>query len=210
MAASRTSPCQRRPAHRPARLTRAVGVLCLLGIVPCAQAASIHRCVDARGNVAYQDVPCAAGTQGSELALTPQPAIGGTGEAASRTAGASHRSTPPAQRARATRMPRAKPAVSWECRTADGELFYRHTRCPASVPGDGVVRNAFTERTTRKPRRSARGAWERVPVQGRKLPRAVACERIRAPAAAVRDGHLRDEHVATYDHLMGRDPCTGA
>lgn len=199
---------RQRPYPRTQALAlRALATLCLLGSVPCVQAA-VYRCVDAHGHVAYQDVPCAADAHGGEVALTPQPTIGGAAEAPPQSRAAPHRPAPSSPRV--ARMPRAKPAVSWECRTADGELFYRHTRCPASVPGDGVVRNAFIERTTRKPRRNRRGAWERVPVQGRKLPRAVACERIHAPAAAVRDGHLRDERVSTYDHLMGRDPCSGA
>jgi hypothetical protein len=86
-------------------------------------------------------------------------------------------------------------------------VFYRHTRCPASVPGDGVVRDAFVERTRGSATRNRRGAWQRVPVHGRKLPRAEACRLIQSPAAAVRDGHLRDERVSTYDHLTGRDPC---
>lgn len=181
--------------------------LVLLATIPCAQAASTYRCVDARGNLAYQDVPCAAGARQSEIELAPQPAIG-RGEATTHApAGTPRRARTRGTTGRATRAPRAQPALSWECRSADGEVFYRHTRCPASVAGDGVVRNAFTERTTRKARRNPRGAWQRVPVHGRRLSRGEACARIQSPAAAVRDGHLRDERVSTYDHLMGRDPC---
>jgi hypothetical protein len=47
-----------------------------------------------------------------------------------------------------------------------------------------------------------------VPVRGVKIPRAEACRRIHSAGAAVRDGHRRDATVSTYDHLMGRDPCT--
>lgn len=187
-------------------LARALCAACLLLALPGAEAAA-YRCVDARGHVAYQDVPCAAGARQSEIELAAQPPIGNADETrAVRTASPRRPAAQPG-RARAPRATPAKAATSWECRTTDGEVFYRHARCPGSVAGDGVVRNAFTERTTRKARRNPRGAWQRVSVHGRKLSRAEACARIQSPAAAVRDGHLRDDRVSTYDHLMGRDPC---
>jgi hypothetical protein len=97
--------------------------------------------------------------------------------------------------------------MSWECHAADGEVFYRHKRCPSSVPGDGVVRSAYAETFTGRHSRRRHTAWDRVPVHGKKIPRAEACRRIHAAGAAGRDGHLRDVRVSTYDHLMGRDPC---
>ncbi len=195
---------------RPSHACRTAATLLVIGLLfaaPCAHAAA-YRCTDAHGQVAYQDVPCAVGATQREIALVPQPAIGDADEVRAVRLRAPQRATRPR-----TRKPtgRAKPVVaatSWECRTADGEVFYRHTRCPASVPGDGVVRNTFVERTRGKPTRNRRGAWQRVPVHGRKVSRAEACQRIDAPAAAVRDGHLRDARVSTYDHLMGRDPCS--
>jgi hypothetical protein len=46
-------------------------------------------------------------------------------------------------------------------------------------------------------------------VHGVRISRAEACRRIHSAGAALRDGHLRDASVSTYDHLMGRDPCSG-
>jgi hypothetical protein len=97
--------------------------------------------------------------------------------------------------------------MSWECRAADGEVFYRHKRCPSSVPGDGLVRSRYSEKMSSRHTGGNRNAWSRVRVHGVKVPRAEACRRIHSAGAAVRDGHLRDADVSTYDHLMGRDPC---
>ncbi|HKZ09172.1 MAG TPA: hypothetical protein VJL61_00535 [Rhodanobacteraceae bacterium] len=98
--------------------------------------------------------------------------------------------------------------MSWECRAADGEVFYRHTRCPSSIVGDGVVRTGYAEKQARQNTRARHNAWSRVRVHGTRIPRAEACRRIDSASAAVRDGHLRDANVSTYDHLMGRDPCS--
>jgi hypothetical protein len=100
--------------------------------------------------------------------------------------------------------------MSWECDAANGEVFYRHARCPGSVPGDGTVRSGYAEKASGPGMRSRKGAWGRVPVHGKKIPRSEACRRIHSAGAAVRDGHARDETVSTYDRLMGRDPCDGA
>ncbi|MGH8125934.1 MAG: hypothetical protein ACREPK_08810 [Rhodanobacteraceae bacterium] len=99
--------------------------------------------------------------------------------------------------------------MSWECRAADGEVFYRHKHCPSSVPGDGVVRSHYTEKMSSGHSRRRRNGWGRVRVHGVRITRAEACRRIHSAGAAARDGHLRDATVSTYDHLMGRDPCIG-
>ena len=66
---------------------------------------------------------------------------------------------------------------------------------------------AYAEKQSRENMRGRHNAWSRVRVHGVKVPRAEACRRIHSAGAAVRDGHLRDADVSTYDHLMGRDPC---
>jgi hypothetical protein len=180
-----------------------------------AHAASIYQCADAHGHLAFQDIPCAADARQRKLDLHPLPAIGNPAEvaAAERRRDAAHARHAP-RTARSTRKKpassrrsRVKPAMSWECRAADGEVFYRHNRCPASIAGDGVVRSAYAEKQARKSIRGRHNAWGRVRVHGIKVPRAQACRRIHSAGAAVRDGHLRDANVSTYDHLMGRDPC---
>ncbi|MGH8118145.1 MAG: DUF4124 domain-containing protein [Rhodanobacteraceae bacterium] len=198
--------CQRSRRGGPRR-ARLLAVLLMWFVAAGAVAAPVYRCTDAQGHVAFQDAPCPTSTQQEKRPLVAQPLIGSPGE---RTAEA-----PPSRRQTATprlrkRAPRAaaKPPMAWECRVADGEVFYQHTRCPASVPGDGEVRVRFADRAgwKRKPKREhARG---RLPVHGVPVTRAEACRRMEPVRAAGRDGHLRDQRASTYDRLMGRDPCS--
>lgn len=189
-----------------------VRVACLLALwigFGVLHAASIYKCVDAQGHVAYQDVPCPAHAQQRKIGLQPLTMIGNATEAAAggkRTRHAHKRRSSRGRRHTRQRR-RSNPVMSWECRAADGEVFYRHTRCPSSVPGDGVVRTRYAETPATSHSRRRRNAWSRVPVHGVKIPRSEACRRIHSAGAAVRDGHRRDARVSTYDRLMGRDPC---
>ena len=177
-------------------------------IVAGAHAASVYRCVDALGRIAFQDTPCAAQARQHKLDLQPQPLIGAPGEHAARVATTKHSRGIVRRSKKSKRTARVKPATSWECRAADGEVFYRHTRCPGSIPGDGVVRwRDGGDPPSVKRSRHRRNAWGAVPVNGKKINRVEACRRIHSAGAAGRDGHTRDETVSTYDHLMGRDPC---
>jgi hypothetical protein len=186
--------------------------LLLLAIAARADATPIYRCIDAHGHPAYQDIPCARHTRQSKFDLHRLPTIGDPAEvAASRARLHSVRDRHAVRHAgrphRARRRVRAKTRMSWECRADDGEVFYRHSRCPGSVAGDGVVRGRYAESMSTRYPRSRHDAWSRVRVHGVRIPRAVACRRIHAAGAAGRDGHQRDATVSTYDHLMGRDPC---
>lgn len=181
-----------------------------------AHAASVYKCVDAQGHLAYRDTPCAADAQQRKLDLRPLPTIGDPSEVAASKRAPTHYARPWSRerktaRARkpSMRATRPKPETSWECRAADGEVFYRHRRCPSSIPGDGVVRGDYAETQSGKRSRGRRDAWARVRVHGTKIPRAEACRRIHSAGAAGRDGRTHDETVSTYDHLMGRDPCGG-
>lgn len=191
---------------------RAAGAIALLICMTGAHAATVYQCVAANGGITFRDTPCATGTQQTRLEPAGQPLIGAPGEAAARARHAvtkqrhaKSRSRPPPRRGTAV-----KPKMSWECHAGDGEVFYRHARCPGSVPGDGTVRSGYAEKLSSRRTRSRHDAWSRVPVHGVKIPRSEACRRIHAAGAAGRDGHLRDDRVSTYDHLMGRDPCDGA
>ncbi|HET7222778.1 MAG TPA: DUF4124 domain-containing protein [Rhodanobacteraceae bacterium] len=172
-----------------------------------AHAASVYRCMDAHGHLAFQDTPCVVHAQQRKFDLEPQPLIGAPGEMAARMARTAPRHTQARPRRHSARAARAKSVMSWECRAADGEVFYRHTRCPSSIPGDGIVRSAYAEKMSRESTGRRHNAWSSVRVHGIKIPRAEACRRIHSAAATGRDGHLRDANVSTYDHLMGRDPC---
>lgn len=190
-------------------LARAGCFLLLWIIVAGAHAASIYRCADAQGRVAFQDTPCAAQARQRKIELEPQPLIGAPGERAARAAATLHQRGATRSRKKTGRTARVKPATSWECRAANGEVFYRHARCPGSIPGDGIVRwKDGGDPPSGKRSRHRRSAWGTVPVHGRKITRQEACRRIHSAGAAGRDGHARDETVSTYDHLMGRDPCS--
>ena len=183
--------------------------LLLWVLVTSAHAASVYRCVDVHGHLAYQDTPCAVQARERKLDLRPQPLIGAPGEHEARVAVTTRSRDTARPSKKSRRTARVKPATSWECHAADGEVFYRHTRCPGSIPGDGVVRwQDGGDPPSGKRSRHRRNAWGTVPVHGKKITRAEACRRIHSAGAAGRDGHARDETVSTYDHLMGRDPCS--
>lgn len=195
--------------------TQLAHVLILYSIAAGAQAASVYKCMDAQGHLAYRDTPCAAHVRQSKLNVQPLPTIGDPAEVAARRArphGTSSRQVSRGARSHqhathASRRANTQQTTSWECRAADGEVFYRHARCPGSIAGDGTVRSGYAEKMSSRRTRGRQNAWSRVRVQGRKIPRSEACRRIHAAGAAGRDGHLRDDAVSTYDHLMGRDPC---
>lgn len=200
--------------HASARgvLSQLVCMFALWTAAGALYAAPVFKCVDAQGHVAYRDIQCPARAQQTRIELQAQPTIGDADEAAAARARASvshHTRTATHSRRHPVRRKRAKPAMSWECHAGDGEVFYRHKRCPGSVPGDGTVRVDYASTKPRNQPRRHRNAWSRVRVHGTKVSRAEACRRIRGVGASSRDGHLRDATVSTYDHLMGRDLCSG-
>lgn len=174
-----------------------------------AHAASLYRCVGAHGETAYRDTPCPATAHQHKVAVDPQPLIGAPGEHAARIAATPPKRATPRRR-RSHRVRASKPQMWWECRADDGEVFYRHARCPSSVPGDGTVRAAYMEPPADGRRHRIKTAWDRVRVHGVKVPKTEACHRIHAVAASSRDGYRRDDTVSVYDRLMGRDPCGNA
>lgn len=202
---------RRRPARipRPDRIVRVACTAALLLAASATHAAEVYRCTDATGQRVFQDTPCAAQARQAKLTVAGQPLID-PGARSARSGDAvepavTHRQPRRAMPPRRT----AKPPTSWECRAANGEVFYRHARCPSSVPGDGVVRAGDAETMANPRGRERHDAWRRVPVHGVKVLRSVACRRIEGAGAAVRDGHLRDERGDTYERLTGRDPCRG-
>lgn len=176
-------------------------------VLPPAVAATIYRCTGPHHEQVFQDTPCAEPGASSILVIRDLPLID---PATPHATGALPTKAGPRSGALRQRTPRAAGMSerSWECRAANGEVFYRHARCPGSVPGDGVVRVDYAERrATEKPGRRET-AWAPVPVRGTAVPRAEACHLIHAAGAAGRDGHLRDDHGSAYERAMGRDPCS--
>ncbi len=184
--------------------------LLLLFLAVCAapaRALTIYKCTDAQGGIAYQGVPCAGGSNGAPVALRPEPVAAAPATVAS-PANAPSRSA--ATRARAPKMPRPRtpretvvtvaPDASWECRAANGDVFYQYSPCPTAVAGEIEIRHEAT-------RGRSAGRSATVAVSGRSIARTEACRRIHAPSASDRSGHERDEDVSTYERNLGRDPC---
>jgi hypothetical protein len=184
--------------ERPRR--RRNGVLCalaLLGILaPCAAGAAqkVYRCADAAGPASYQDRPCANPAHERVIELAPPPpSVGSPGQAGSPAPRPSAAPRKTKRNAGQRSGNRRDAVTSWECRAANGELFYRHSACPATIPG--------------KAQHGGRSESVAVRVQSKPLPRRDACRRMQAAGSIGRAGRERDETVTTYERKLGRDPC---
>lgn len=166
-------------------------LVALLHPAGLALAAPVYRCLQG-DEVAYQDHPCAGSAVQHELRLVEPAAV-----VAPKTSVTTPRASSVPVRAARRGVRHAAPPVllSHECRSRDGALFYRHDRCPASIPASGPGGN-----------RSRGLGNATVPVSGRTLPRRDACKRMRASSAG-RQGSEHDERVGTYERNLGRDPC---
>lgn len=182
--------------------------------------ATIYKCTDGKDHIAYQARPCAAHLHSQVMALkaAPAPPAGESpGNDRSDGTGARHssgdattgnpsrparRRAPPGNRSGATgrRLEADTASQSWECRVANGEVFYQHSPCPDRVVAASEQRDSAT-------RGRRRGAAAAAAVSARPLPRSEACLRIHAASASGRAGHERDEDVSTYERNLGRDPC---
>jgi hypothetical protein len=161
------------------------------------RAESVYKCVDANGDIAYQQVSCAAAQQQSTIAITPAP----------RPAPPPHyllarQSEETAPRSRF--MARAVKETAFECRASDGRLFYRLGSCPHSIAGEIPASAGKSHRGKTGAARNSGGATS---VSGRRVPREQACREIHRAGAIGRDGHEFDEHVSTYERNLGHDPC---
>jgi hypothetical protein len=155
-------------------------LLVLLAAASGAGAASVWRCESADGGVAFQDAPCRADASATQVQLAPLPPPAASPEYRLPARAATHARVP------ARRAPAAP--LSWRCEAANGEVFYRHARCPATI-------------RTAAP--GGRGASASVRVSATPLPRSEACRLMRR----ARPGHERDERVSTYERNAGRDAC---
>jgi hypothetical protein len=180
------------------RAAAIAAVIAWAGLIGCARsvhAESVYKCRGA-GVIAFQDRPCASAQAESLVEIAPAPAP-------SKSPDYGHVSRDDrGERPRGTSLSRGNPkehhdAVSYECRAANGELFYRHTACPKQI--------AMPSSSASSPR--GRSAKERqgYAVSAQALPRSEVCRRIASGGS--REGHERDDRVPTYDRNLGRDPC---
>jgi len=186
------------------RSIRAAGVLISLALAQTAFAESVYKCRDVRGAIAYQDHACGDGARQTriEVASAPPPppataaaAASDRGEVRGHRTSYSHREASAAS-SRVVHS-RDREAGSYECRAANGEVFYRHSSCPKSISTQDIARGGARGKRSRDLARSEVSA---VP-----LSRSEACRRL--AAAGGRAGRDRDEQVSTYDRNAGRDPC---
>lgn len=168
-----------------------LAVLCLALPIAGSAAPKVYRCAAGAGPAIYQDRPCADPARQRVIEFAPAPVADAPLVDAAR---ASPRPPSAPRTPKRKAMPRAE-VTSWECRAANGEVFYRHSRCPGSIPGNA---------TGARGKRSGAGG---VAVRAIELPRREACRRIRSGGASGRAGRARDETVSTYERNLGRDPC---
>lgn len=171
-----------------------------------AHAQTVYRCVIGHERVAFQSEPCSTRARQTQLNVQPLPLV----QSVVATPIASY-DEHPSRRRGDSRRAKLKQEMSYECRAGNGEVFYRHARCPRSIAGDGIARfgaNQYRKSASRG-RRRMNNAWSAVSVTSRKIPRIEACKQINAVIAGGRDGNANDEQVSVYDHDIGRDPCRG-
>jgi len=189
------------PTGRTTRWYEWLLILLLLGLASGARAASVYKCTGAQGEAAYQSQPCADGQQAKVIGIAPAPAY-----APSPHYALDHdetvRSARTAARGRSGERREAAP-VSYECRAADGQLFYRHGSCPHSIP----AAHARAASASTHGKGAARGSGVTVSVSPQRIAREEACHEIQRAGSAGRAGHEHDEVVSTYEHNLGRDPC---
>jgi hypothetical protein len=178
----------------------AVGtVIAWATLIGCAQyvhAESVYKCRGTDGAVAFQDRPCASAQAESLVEIIPAPPSSKSpdyGRASRDDRGERSRGT---QRSRGNPKER-RDAQSYECRAADGEVFYRHTACPKQIAASGPLSTSSSRGRSAKEKGYA--------VSAQTLPRSEACRRIASGGS--REGHERDDRVPTYDRNLGRDPC---
>ncbi|MGA9334478.1 MAG: DUF4124 domain-containing protein [Rudaea sp.] len=165
-----------------ARWLCASSSVALLIVAVCVNAETVYKCIDGDGGIAFQAQPCAATQQQSTVALAQAPAY-----AASPTYAVDAKRANKRHKTTRSRTPALK-EFSFECRSSDGQVFYRHRGCPHRVAGSDNAR-------------------KQVGVSATKISREYACAQIHRAGAIGRPGHKHDETVSAYDHNLGRDPC---
>src|SRR5512146_720378 len=190
------------PTGRSTRWYEWLLILLLLGLAGGVRAETVYKCTNAHGDVAYQSQPCAGDQHATIIEIPPPPPLAPSPHYAVDHERA-ERTSAGARRARSGGRREAQP-MSYECRAADGRVFYRHGSCPHSIPA-GSVRGGVA--TTHARGGSRRVSGTTVSVSAQRIPREEACYEIQRAGAAGRAGHEHDEVASAYEHNLGRDPC---
>lgn len=170
--------------------------LLLLALACGARADSVYKCTGSDGAIAYQGMPCALAQQTSiEIAPAPSYTASPTYAVPAQGMTRSSRTTRDARR----NLREDRGETSYECRVANGDVFYRHSSCPKSMSGAAAGAKASA--------RSSSASTQKLTVSAREVSRAEACAQIHRPGAIGRRGREHDDDVSTYDRNLGRDPC---
>lgn len=174
-----------------------VAWLSTCAIAPSVHAEAVYKCSGTDGAVAFQDRPCLKTQAESQVEIAPPPPPAPSPEY--RLASRSDRGA--AARTSRQANPRAAVEVlSYECRAANGELFYRHGACPNQITAKARASGGASRK------RSGTEA-QTYAVSAQALSRKDVCRRIASAGSIGRAGRERDESVSTYERNLGRDPC---
>lgn len=187
---------------RPLRWYEWLAVL-LLAAYAAGARAEVYKCIDAHGATMFQDRPCAVAAEQSVVAIAPAPAHAKSPEYAVERATNTRGVRRAAHAGAGLRHGEASAATSYECRTADGQVFYRHGACPHSVAAIDAQGSTHSGHGAA----AKSSASKSVAVTSTRIARADACYELRRAGAAGRRGRNHDEDVSTYDKNLGRDPC---
>ncbi len=174
--------------HRTLKLHEWLVILVLLFLCNGLHATTVYKCTGADGAVSYQSAACASSQHATEIELAPvrdaEPSPQYALDPIRRTQ----------LRGRDTRIAHAKTETANECRTSDGNVFYRLGKCPHSIGEKSDDHHG-------------KGATHSVSVSSHPVSRSMACSEMRRAGAAGRKGRDYDETISTYDHNLGNDPC---
>jgi hypothetical protein len=172
--------------------------LLLLLLAGGVRATTVYRCDDGHGNTTFTDQACPAGQPARVVTAAPAPAyapspkyaIAAPGDAASAKSRAAHGES--SVRHSASTIPAAH---SYECRSTDGQVFYRHTACPHSIEAKD---DHFGH---------GHGTQKKVEVHSTRVTREEACAQMHRASASGRSGHANDEVASSYEKNLGHDAC---
>lgn len=191
--------------RHPARNRRPIACFVLLIASALSYAAvhaeSVYKCRGADGLVAFQDHACIKAQVETQVEIEPPPPVvpspdyGRDSRVARgvRTGGG-------AQTLRQRTARTSVELVSYECRAANGELFYRHGACPKQI-------TAKPKTSTTSSRKRGASDAQTYAVAAQPMSRGEVCRQMARAGSIGRAGHERDESVSTYDKNLGRDPC---
>lgn len=185
------------------RYRRVIAALLLIAAgATSAHAESVYKCRDVRGQIAYQDHACADPARQTLIELAPAP-VAAPAQDGERTASPRTVQRNLARSSGGRTNARSSQTLSYECRSADGVVFYKHSRCPKTI-----TVAAPSDRRGSGRKGSARASAARSSaVSERPLPRAEMCKRMASGGSIGRSGREHDDAVSTYDRNVGRDPC---